>query len=94
MKTLSALNTPESKRQRINRLKKEALRRPVKIPSVADALEFRRYCYELTAGEFANILGLCPSHYSEIVSGKREITKRAMKRAFAVGVPAAVLLQP
>lgn len=60
---------------------------------VADALEFRRDQYGLTQREFAAILGLQSSHYSEIINGKRRLTLGATKRAFAIGVPANVLLQ-
>mgnify|MGYP000917390101 CR=1 FL=1 len=62
--------------------------------SVADALEFRRDQYGLTQSEFAAILGLQKGHYSEIVNGKRQLPIGATKRAFAIGVPAEVLLQP
>lgn len=61
---------------------------------IADALEFRRDQYGLTQREFAAILGLQNSHYSEIISGKRRLTLGATKRAFAIGIPANVLLQP
>ena len=61
---------------------------------ITDALEFRRDQYGLTQREFAAILGLQNTHYSEIISGKRRMTLGATKRAFAIGVPADVLLQP
>ncbi len=61
--------------------------------SVADALEFRRDQYVLTQSAFAKILGLQKSHYSEIIHGKRSLPIKAARRAFAVGVPADVLLQ-
>ena len=62
--------------------------------SVADALEFRRDQYGLTQAEFAAILGLGKGHYSEVVRGKRRLPLNATRRAFAIGVPADVLLQP
>jgi antitoxin component HigA of HigAB toxin-antitoxin module len=61
--------------------------------SVADALEFRRDQYGLTQSEFAAVLGMQKSHYSEVLSGKRRLPLEATKRAFAIGVPAEVLLQ-
>lgn len=61
---------------------------------VSDALEFRRDQYGLTQREFAAILGLQNTHCSEIISGKRRLPLGATKRAFAIGVPADVLLQP
>ena len=62
--------------------------------SISDALEFRRDQYGLTRSQFAALLGLGLNHYGEIISGKRGIGKTAMRRAYAIGVPAEVLLQP
>lgn len=62
--------------------------------SLADALEFRRDQYGLTAAQFAGVIGMSPTHYSEVISGKRDIPIKAAKRAFAIGVPADVLLAP
>lgn len=61
--------------------------------SVIDALEFQREQYGLTKSEWAAVIGLSASRYSETLSGKRRLTLNATKRAFAVGVPAEVLLQ-
>ena len=57
------------------------------MPTAAQALEFRREQYGLNQSEFAMVLGLTKSHYSEIVSGKRQLTLEAASRAFAIGVP-------
>lgn len=62
--------------------------------SVADALEFRREQYGLTRTEFATILSMQRSHYNEVLNGKRALPLNAIRRAFALGVPAKVLLQP
>ena len=83
----------ETKAQRIRCLKKEAAGVSCEI-SVGDALEFRRDCYDLTATEFAEILGLGASHYSEIIHGKRRLPLSALKRAHRIGVPVSVLLAP
>lgn len=61
--------------------------------SIADALEFRRLQYGLKASEFAAILGMTSQKYSEVINGKRNMPLNARIRAFAVGVPAEVLLQ-
>ena len=58
------------------------------IPSVIDAVEFRRQQYGLTQSQWAYVLRWSPSHYSEFVNGKRSMNKRAMSWAFAFGVPA------
>ena len=62
--------------------------------TLAVALEFRREAYELSKSEFAAILGLSLAHYGEILNGHRDIPKGAMRRAYAIGVPAGALLQP
>ncbi len=74
----------------------EELQQATKRPSVtvADALEFRRDQYGLTQGEFAKVLGMQPSHYSEVESGQRLLPRKAAHRAYLVGVPAEVLLAP
>lgn len=93
-RTLAKLNKREPKPAMILRLLTEAQIGKAVDVSVADALEFRRDQYGLTQSEFAAILGLQKGHYSEIVSGKRRLPLDATKRAFAIGVPAEVLLQP
>jgi hypothetical protein len=90
---LKALNTPESTEHLIARLLVESKGKRAEI-TIGSALEFRREAYGLSADEFAFILGLQRSHYNELVHGKREMSKKAMRRAFAIGIPAAVLLQP
>lgn len=62
--------------------------------SIGDSLEFRRNQYGLKAKEFAAILGMTPSHYSEVINKGRNLPLNARIRAFAIGVPAEVLLQP
>lgn len=85
-------NEPEPKPAMILRLLSEA-QAGVKSPvPLADALEFRRDQYGLTRGDFAALIGLSLAHYGEVISGARSIPKRAMRRAYAIGVPADVLL--
>lgn len=62
-------------------------------PSIRDAVEFRREAYGLTQRDWAIVLGMQQSHYSEFVTGKRELPKSAMAAAFEYGVPACVLFQ-
>ena len=61
--------------------------------SAVDALEFRREQYGLTQAEFAALLGMQSSHYSEFLHEKRRLPIGAVKRAYAIGVPADALLQ-
>jgi antitoxin component HigA of HigAB toxin-antitoxin module len=90
----NALNVAEPRPAMILRLLTEAQAGKSSDVSLADALEFRRDQYGLKAAEFAAILGLTPPKYSEIVNGARNMPLNARIRAFAIGVPAEVLLQP
>lgn len=63
------------------------------LPSIVEALEFRRDMYGWSKGEMAKKLGLQPSHYSDILSGKRRLPLPATKKAYQIGVPAKILLQ-
>lgn len=84
----------ESKDALISKLVAEATSGNRATVSLSQALEFRRDQYGLSKKEFAKVLGLQASHYSEVVNGKRALPIAATKRAFAVGVPAEALLQP
>jgi hypothetical protein len=63
------------------------------MPSIVDAVEFRREQYGLTQSQWAYVLRMQPSHYSEFVASKRALSKRSMGYAFAYGVPAEALFQ-
>lgn len=63
------------------------------LPSVRDAIEFRRDQYGWTKNKMATELHISPSHYSDFIAGRRNITTIAMKHAYRVGVPVEVLLQ-
>jgi antitoxin component HigA of HigAB toxin-antitoxin module len=86
--------TKEARPTMILRLLAEAGEGKVCDVSIPDALEFRRDQYGLSRTEFAALLGLGLGHYGEILNRKRGIGKLAMRRAYAIGVPAEVLLQP
>lgn len=65
------------------------------LPSIPDALEFRREQYGWTPWKMAQELGLHKRrHYGEVICGTRQLTIKAMRAAHAMGVPADVLLQP
>ena len=61
--------------------------------SMVDALDFRRDQYGLTWAEFGMLLGLSPQHMSEVKNGHRRLPIGAVKRAYAIGVPADALMQ-
>lgn len=63
------------------------------LPSIVDALEFRRDQYGYNKREMSEALCMQPSHYSEVISGKRTLSLATTKKAFEIGVPAEVLLQ-
>ena len=90
----NALNGAEPRPAMILRLLSEAQVGKACEVSIVDALDFRRDQYGLTRTEFAAILGMTSAHFSEVMAGKRNLPLNARIRAFAVGVPAEVLLQP
>lgn len=65
----------------------------LRLPTIREALEFRREAYGWTQAKMASALGLHGSHYSEIIRGRRRLPVNAMKAAFEIGVPPEVLLQ-
>ena len=65
----------------------------MKLPSVIESVEFRRDAYGLTQKDWAFVLGLQPSHYSEFVNCKRALPVAAMAKCFEYGVPAEALFQ-
>jgi transcriptional regulator with XRE-family HTH domain len=62
--------------------------------TVPEALENYRRMNGLTMVLMANKLGLWNSHYNEIIKGKRVLHIGATRKAFALGIPAEILLQP
>jgi len=63
------------------------------LPSVVDAIEFRRDQYGWYKADMARALGLNPSHYIEFLKGERGLPINAMRNAYSIGIPAKVLLQ-
>lgn len=64
-----------------------------KLPTIIDAVEFRRDQYGYTKTQMAFELGMCLSHYSEFIHRKRPLPLKARIKAHKIGVPAEVLLQ-
>lgn len=64
------------------------------MPTPIEALEFRIEQYGWSQNEFAKRIGMLPSHFSEVMNGKRRMSLDAIRNAVALGVPANVLLQP
>ena len=93
MTNLAELNKREPKPVLMARLMTEACGKQHQI-DIGNALEFRRDQYALSATEFSTILGISKSHYSEVIHGVRALPIKATKRAYAIGVPAEVLLAP
>jgi transcriptional regulator with XRE-family HTH domain len=60
--------------------------------TIAEALEDTRKDLSWSKGDMATALGLQGSHYSEVLTGKRALPYRSACVAFAIGVPARVLL--
>lgn len=64
-----------------------------KLPSIPVALRFRSEQMGWSDSTMALNLGMQKSHYSEVLSAKRQLPLRARKNAHRLGVPAKVLLQ-
>lgn len=60
--------------------------------TLADALERKRREFGFTPGEFGVILGVGGKHYSELIRGTRSLSYKSARRAYALGVPAALIL--
>lgn len=63
------------------------------LPSIPVALNFRAEQMGWTSTEMARHLGMQRSHYGEVLNGIRQLPLKATKRAYALGVPASVLLR-
>lgn len=77
----------EMKKQIIKRLEEEIKRELVCRVMDIDALEFRRDQYGLNQYEFAALLNVDPTHYSEFIHCKRALPVQAIQRAIIIGVP-------
>lgn len=89
---LEELNKKEIKESIIARLTEQA-KNGVKCEiSIIDGIEFRRDQYGLNKSEFALIIGMSKSHYSDFIHGRRQLPLSAIKRAYAIGVSADILL--
>lgn len=64
-----------------------------KPPKLVDAVEFRREQYGWSKKKMADMLDMSRSHYSEFVHGKHGLPANSIRKAYAIGIPAAVLLQ-
>lgn len=91
---LHDLNRREPRPAMILRLLTEAQVGAVCSVSIIEAVEFRRDQYGLTAGEFSAVLGITKTNYSDFVHGRKNLPLNARIRAFAIGVPPELLLQP
>lgn len=88
--TCSASADPWDKPERqacIRRLNNEIAEAARTRTTVGEALEHRRLSYCLRRNEFAKLLAVSKSHYSDIVAGRRDLPRHAVIRALAIGVP-------
>jgi antitoxin component HigA of HigAB toxin-antitoxin module len=63
------------------------------LPSIIDAIEFRRDQYGFKKWQWAMLLGIAPPHYCDFIHGRRKLTLKQAARAFELGVPAEALFQ-
>ena len=62
------------------------------VADIPSALAHRQASYGWNQNEMATALGMRPSHYSEVLAGKRRLTFGQACLAYKLGVPATVLL--
>jgi antitoxin component HigA of HigAB toxin-antitoxin module len=65
----------------------------VKIPTIVEALKFSARAMGLKQYEMAALLGISSARYSDVMHGRRQLPLSARKKAFALGIPAEILLQ-
>lgn len=63
-----------------------------KPPSLKDAIQFRQEQYGWNDSKMAAMLDLSRAHFSEFKSGKRGLPVNSIRKAYAIGIPADVLL--
>lgn len=61
-------------------------------PKLVDAIEFRREQYGWNKGKMAAMLDMTKGNYSEFLHGRRALPINAIRKAYAIGIPASVLL--
>lgn len=64
-----------------------------KPPKLVDAIQFRQEQYGWSDTKMAAMLDLSKSHYSEFKNGKRGLPINSIRKAYAIGIVATVLLQ-
>ena len=52
------------------------------MPSIIEAVEFRREQYGLTKRDWAKVIGMRPSHYTEFTQGKKGLTMKQAAKCF------------
>lgn len=63
------------------------------LSSVPQALKLWQKTNGLNQKQMAAALAMAPTHYSEVLHGKRQLTRIAMIKAYKLGIPATILLQ-
>lgn len=62
--------------------------------TVGEALEAVRIKQKWSKATMARSLGMAPENYSSIINNNRPVGIKVARRAYALGVPADVLLAP
>lgn len=65
----------------------------INLPSILEAVEFRRDQYGWTKSKMAKELHITLPQYSDFIHGRRSLPFIAIKYAYRIGIPAKVLLQ-
>lgn len=65
-----------------------------RLPSIQEAVTMKRKAFGWTQGKMAEALVLGAPHYSEFLRGRRQLPHRSLHKAYVLGIPPEVLLQP
>jgi len=65
----------------------------VEMPGLVSAVEAIRVRFKLNKSEMADLLGIDSSRYSEFIHDKRELPRKAIVRALALGVPLGTMVK-
>lgn len=67
--------------------------RNAKPAKLVDAIEFRREQYGWNKSKMAAMLDMTKPNYSDFIAGRRGLPINSVRKAYAIGIPADILLQ-
>ena len=62
------------------------------MPSLEDAIKFRMEQYGHNQSQACKIMGISKTHFSELLKGKRKISRGQLEPLYKYGIPMRVLM--